>query len=533
MAEANIASRRGAEELIERGRVRVNGQVATLGDKADPETDVIEVDGERLKFDAQKKIYFALYKPRNVLTTTGNPHRGDERRTVMDFVPYHGHLFTIGRLDADSEGLVVLTNDGELTNKLTHPRFRHTKTYKVTVYGLPSEDVLARWEEGIWLEDEGKTAPCSVSIVKGGQKESILRIVMTEGKKRQIRRVAIALGHPVISLVRTHIGQLSVEGLRPGEWRELTPQDVKALSTPSPALKDIGARKRRRRDEGEARARGRYGDETRGADRPRRDYGEDRPRQRSLVNETPEERSERRPRRDFDDSKTEGKRPPRRFEDRADRERPRHDREASAFGDRTRRRFDEGERGEERPRRSRRDFEAGRAEGDRPRYPRRDSEDHRAEGERPQREFSGDRKESDRSRRAKGDYGDRPSHSRYEDSPRGEDRPRRPKREFEGDRREDERKARRSFDRSPSDEDRPRRSRAQSGEDKREGDRPRTGRKPFGSRSNGGQRRSTGRPGGSRPRRDDERSGRRTGGTGRGSPSQGRRRSSRSGRDEE
>lgn len=350
MADANIASRRGAEQLIERGRVRVNGQIATLGDKADPQTDVIEVDGQRLKFDDQKKIYLALYKPRNVLTTTGEPHRGDERRTVMDLVPYHGHLFTIGRLDADSEGLVVLTNDGELTNKLTHPRYRHTKTYKVTVYGLPSEDVIRRWEDGVWLEDEGRTAPCSVSIVKGGQRETVLRIVMTEGKKRQIRRVAASLGHPVASLVRTQIGQLSVEGLRPGEWRELTPQDVKALNTPSPAIQDIGGRQRRRRsdadsrsDRGAARSRSGSRDNARSDDRPQRGFSDDRPRQRSLVNPDPGDRFERRPRRDG---------------------------EPSAHGDK--------------PRYSRGDDSRSRSEGERPRYPRRDDQGSRSEGDRLQ-----------------------------------------------------------------------------------------------------------------------------------------------------
>jgi pseudouridine synthase len=261
IAEANVASRRAAEHLIEQGRVRVNGKVATLGDKADPETDTVEVDGERLKFDTQKKVYFALYKPRNVLTTSA-PHRGDERKTVLDFVPYNGHLFTIGRLDSESEGLIVLTNDGELTHRLTHPRYRHTKTYKVTVQGLPSQTVLQRWENGIWLEEDGKTAPCSVSIVKGSPRETILRIIMTEGKKRQIRRVAFALGHSVERLVRTHIGMLSVENLRPGEWRELTAQDIKALSTPAPMYKSSYPKRSEKGNNSSAQSRRQVADES-------------------------------------------------------------------------------------------------------------------------------------------------------------------------------------------------------------------------------------------------------------------------------
>jgi 23S rRNA pseudouridine2605 synthase len=236
LATANVGSRRAAEALIEQGRVRVNGKTASLGDKADPSIDVIEVDGQRLRFDEAHKIYVALYKPKNVLSTS-EPHRGDKRRTVHSMVPFKEHLFIVGRLDADSEGLVVLTNDGELANRLTHPRYRHTKTYRVTVHGLPSAETIARWEAGIHLGEGEKTAPCAVEIVRGSVNGSVLRVTLTEGKKRQIRRVAAVLGHPVTRLIRTHIGQLSVQGLKPGEWRELTARDLAALRTPSPAIK--------------------------------------------------------------------------------------------------------------------------------------------------------------------------------------------------------------------------------------------------------------------------------------------------------
>lgn len=239
MAQAGVASRRESETLIQQGRVKVNGKVIHLGDQADPRRDTIEVDGSKLTFPEQH-TYIAFYKPRNVLSTD-DPHKGDTRKTVYEFVPLQGRLFSIGRLDAESEGLMVLTDDGNLANRLAHPRYRHTKTYKVTVYGLPTAETIQAWENGIYLTDDetGKTyrtAPCKVEVTQGG-KETVLRIVMSEGKKRQIRRVASALGHPVKSLMRTHIGKLGLGPLRPGEWRELTAEDVRAMKVPSPELR--------------------------------------------------------------------------------------------------------------------------------------------------------------------------------------------------------------------------------------------------------------------------------------------------------
>lgn len=237
MAQANIGSRRACEALIRAGRVQVNGQVITLGAKADPEADRITVDGAPLTFESQRKVYLAFHKPRNVLSTAVG-HRKDERRTFREFIPYEGHLFTIGRLDADSEGLMVLTNDGDLTNKLAHPRYQHTKTYKAEVYGLPTAEVLSQWESGVELE-EGRTAPCSVHITHGDHKVTTLRIVMTEGRKRQIRRVAAKLGHPVRRLIRTHIGKFALGTLRPGEWREMNADEVKALSQRADEILEI------------------------------------------------------------------------------------------------------------------------------------------------------------------------------------------------------------------------------------------------------------------------------------------------------
>lgn len=234
LAQANIASRRTAEEYIERGRVRVNGVVAKLGEKADPTTDIIELDGEKLKFN-QRPLYLAVNKPRNILVTH-KAHRTDERETIIDMIGRKERLFPIGRLDADSEGLVVLTNDGELAQKITHPRFRHTKTYLVDVYGTPDETALEKWRNGLFIEDE-RTAPCFVDVVKTSNGICTLKIIMIEGKKRQICRVASALGYPVRKLVRTHIGLLELGDLPMGQWRELTDEEVKLLQTPAPQIK--------------------------------------------------------------------------------------------------------------------------------------------------------------------------------------------------------------------------------------------------------------------------------------------------------
>lgn len=249
MAMANIASRRASEEMIRAGRVRVNGQIAGIGDKADPATDVITVDGAALKFSGAKR-YIAYYKPVNVLSSNKR-QKGDNRSTVREVIPVEGHLFTIGRLDAESEGLMVLTNDGELAHRLTHPRYEHTKTYKVTVYGKPTQETLDAWERGVWLDDE-RTAPCSIRVHESDNETTTLRIVMVEGRKRQIRRVASQLGHPVKRLMRTHIGSLNVGTLRRGEWLDLTEEDVQALQVP---VSDISYIRRLRKEQRQQRKR--------------------------------------------------------------------------------------------------------------------------------------------------------------------------------------------------------------------------------------------------------------------------------------
>lgn len=246
MSQAGIASRRACEEMITQGRVRVNGQVIGLGDKADPDEDTIEVDGERLNFESIRKVYVVFNKPQNVLSTTAQIS-GDDRPTVRELIPVEGHLFTIGRLDAESEGLMVLTNDGELTNKLAHPRYEHTKTYKVVVYGTPSEETLDTWQNGVWLDGK-KTAVCYVRVLSGDKATTTLRVVMIEGQKRQIRRVATQLGHPVKRLTRTHIGQLGLGTLRRGEWYHLGPDEVGAMTVPAVELEAIRRRRRALRE---------------------------------------------------------------------------------------------------------------------------------------------------------------------------------------------------------------------------------------------------------------------------------------------
>lgn len=222
LAQAGLGSRRSCEEIIAAGRVRVNGQVALLGTKADPQRDDIIVDGKPIKVD-QSMVYIALYKPRGVLSTVTAP---DPRPTVRDLVSVPGKLYPVGRLDVDSEGLVLLTNDGELANKITHPRFGHEKEYQVLIARRPDNDQLQTWRRGVVLEDGHRTAPAEVNFVRTHGKGAWLRIVMREGRKRQIREVGGRLGLPVVRIIRTRIGTLLLGNLKPREWRHLTQREI-------------------------------------------------------------------------------------------------------------------------------------------------------------------------------------------------------------------------------------------------------------------------------------------------------------------
>ncbi len=239
LSRAGVGSRRACDTLISQGRVTVNGQIAVPGQKADPARDDIRVDGQRIRTRPLKKVYIALYKPRGVLSST---READTRPTVRDLVPVEGHLYPVGRLDYESEGLILLTNDGDLTNKLTHPRYQHEKEYRVLVGREPGREQLDALRHGIVLEDGHRTAPAKVRLgetVPG--KGTWLTMVLTEGRKRQIREMCLRVGLPVKRLIRVRIGSLRLGKMRPKEWRHLTRGEVRALKryaeTPPPARK--------------------------------------------------------------------------------------------------------------------------------------------------------------------------------------------------------------------------------------------------------------------------------------------------------
>ena len=219
LARSGVASRRLSEEFIGAGRVTVNGQLATLGDKVGA-SDRIELDGVPILRDPDL-VHYLLHKPREVVSTANDPHG---RPTVVDLVPSESREFPVGRLDTDSEGLIVLTNDGDLTHRLTHPSFGVAKEYLAHVEGLPTRLALRRLREGVELDD-GPTAPAEVSMPQDG----LLKLVIHEGRNRQVRRMCAAVGYPVIRLVRVRIGPITDKDLAAGAWRTLTMEEVRSL----------------------------------------------------------------------------------------------------------------------------------------------------------------------------------------------------------------------------------------------------------------------------------------------------------------
>jgi 23S rRNA pseudouridine2605 synthase len=242
LAQAGFGSRRACEEFIVQGRVRVNGLVAELGQRADPAKDVITLDGEPLA-RREKLAYILLYKPRGVVSSL-DP-QGD-RKTVRDLVPAEERLYPVGRLDMDSEGLILLTNDGELTNRLTHPRYETEKEYRVLVANEPDEKQLNIWRRGVVLEGQ-RTAPAQVERDARTAEGVWLKVVMHEGRKHEIRDIAKALGLWVHRLIRVRLGALRIGSLRPGEWRTLEPKEIQQLKAPPPRAKSRAAPKSGRR----------------------------------------------------------------------------------------------------------------------------------------------------------------------------------------------------------------------------------------------------------------------------------------------
>ena len=224
LARAGLGSRRACEDLIRQGRVSVNGRVAQLGQKADPQCDSITFDGRAVETPAGH-TYVVVNKPRGILAVTKDD-RG--RRTVRDLVPLPGHLFPAGRLDQWSEGLVLLTDDGELAHRLSHPRYECAKEYSVSVEGRPSDETLERWRQGVFL-DGRRTAPADLSVLRRKDDYTWLRVVLREGRKREIRRVARMLGHPVHRLIRVRIGPVLLRDLKLGRWRRLTAGELRRL----------------------------------------------------------------------------------------------------------------------------------------------------------------------------------------------------------------------------------------------------------------------------------------------------------------
>jgi pseudouridine synthase len=242
LSQTGVASRRLADELMRQGRVSVNGTVVTeLGTKADPEQDEVRVDGRRLKFGAERR-YLLMFKPRGVVSTRSDPHR---RKTVVDMLAtagIKGYFYPVGRLDYDSEGLILLTNDGEFAERVTHPRYELDRTYEALVLGVPDDRDLDRLRRGIII-DRQRTLPAAVRIVRILESrdgpQALLELTLREGRNRQVRHMCDAIGHPVDRLRRTRIGSIQDSMIRAGQIRDLSPAEVKSLmgkkaSAPAP-----------------------------------------------------------------------------------------------------------------------------------------------------------------------------------------------------------------------------------------------------------------------------------------------------------
>jgi pseudouridine synthase len=231
LSAAGIASRRASEQMILDGRVMVNGKtVLELGTKADPEKDAIKVDGRRIKTktDEVAQRYIVLYKPKGYVTTRRDP---EGRRTVMDLIGEGAYIYPVGRLDYDSEGLLLMMTDGDLAARLMHPRHEVDKVYEVIVMGVPDARAIEKLRKGVHIEG-GRTSPADVHVettVKGAKPTTMLTITIREGRNRQIRKMCSAVGLPVRDLRRIGMGPIGLGRLKPGQWRDLTPEEVRRL----------------------------------------------------------------------------------------------------------------------------------------------------------------------------------------------------------------------------------------------------------------------------------------------------------------
>lgn len=226
LAAAGVASRRASEQMIEEGRVEVNGRIITeQGVRVDPERDTIRVDGSRIP-SPRRHRYVVLNKPRGVVSTMDDP---EGRRTLEEFVPKgKERLFHVGRLDTETEGLILLTNDGEFAHRMSHPSYEVPKTYFVEAAGVMDNHAIKRLEKGVRLDD-GPVKPDKVRLISRGEKQTLLEITLHEGRNRIVRRLMDAVGHPVDRLARTGIGPIKLKQLPPGESRDLTREELGAL----------------------------------------------------------------------------------------------------------------------------------------------------------------------------------------------------------------------------------------------------------------------------------------------------------------
>lgn len=230
LSAAGVASRRASEQMILEGRVTVNGEtVRELGTKADPARDAIKVDGRRIKTDVTQR-YIALYKPKGYVTTRKDP---EGRKTVMDLIGKGGYIYPVGRLDYDSEGLLLMMSDGDLAARLMHPRHEVDKVYEVIVAGVPDARAIEKLRKGVFIEG-GRTSPAVVHVentVKGARPTTKLTITIHEGRNRQIRHMCSAVGLPVRDLRRVRMGPVGLGRLKPGQWRDLTRDEVRRLKS--------------------------------------------------------------------------------------------------------------------------------------------------------------------------------------------------------------------------------------------------------------------------------------------------------------